>query len=138
MNHRLSLLWALIAGLVIVPLAGGTNALVIPLLLGGRWSGDAWLSPYQLIGGSALQFCLSAPLGLITFGLIRYWDAGNFVQTRLCCVFLTILSSLFWLFLCKCDIETMDSRSMYGLFILTFVWTLLFPVFALFASQPKV
>lgn len=76
MNRKISPFWALWAGFVMVPLACGVNALTIPLLIGRQTTFDAQLSWLQILQWSWLGFVFCAPLGFLTFTLIRHWNGA--------------------------------------------------------------
>jgi hypothetical protein len=129
--------WGVLIGVFIAPLACALNAALIEAYLrgfSGRISSD-WLPIW------VVMTFITAPQGLFTMRILETWQRDSHAARRASLV-LGLPAMLFW-FWCWHGLEMSaqwgrrDAMPLFAAFLLPFIWSLLFLVFALFARPPK-
>ena len=139
MERKLSPYWALIIGLIVVPLASGLNTMLVLRVTGqSGFDGRSAISQFWVCSVLALIF--STPLAMLTCGLIGYWNEGRFAFTRLFCSGLTAMAygawRLYYSVLGDYRLGTQEAAFACTILFLPLIWTFLFPVFVLCVREP--
>lgn len=138
MPRRISSTWAFLVGFIVVPFASALNGLVEFHSVTALSHRSPPVPDLGLCFFFALLF--STPLALITSFLICCWNEGYYVATRIFCGLMTcvcVVVGRAGSVLLASDEDRELNRFLCSILLLPLVWTLLFPVFALCARQPK-
>jgi hypothetical protein len=87
-----------------------------------------------------LSLIVTGPMGFLTTRLLQIWNKGDTGKARGLAFSCGVFSLFFWLW-ARTGLEIRwgqhSSITLVGALLLPFVWSMLFPLFALFARSPK-
>ena len=130
--------WGLIFGFAIAPVACALNAALLNYVLLGSLG-----APYGAsLSLAFLSMILTGPMGYLTTRLLEIWNKGDTSKARGLGLGCGVFSLFFWFW--AWDGLELSQRwgrhsaiSLYGALTLPCLWSLLFPLFAIFARPPR-
>jgi hypothetical protein len=128
--------WGLALGFFIAPIACVINATLLGILLGGWEAAPTG----QYLSITFLSLILTGPMGFLTTRLLQIWKKGDTGKARGMAFSCGVFSLFFWLW-ARTGLEIRwgqhSSPTLIGALLLPFIWSMLFPLFAIFARPPQ-
>lgn len=127
--------WGLAFGFLIAPFVCALNVTLLEAFTSGFWPRLWWL---ELLRGGFAALILTGPLGFMTSRLLEIWQGGDTSKARALGLGFGLFTGAFWAWWIVTWLETQTWGTLnWGLLALPFLWSILIPLFALFARAPK-
>lgn len=122
--------WAFVLSISVVPLACALNSTLFEVFFSGVH--QRFFSHF--LGTAISTILLTGPLGFMTNRLLETWQKGHFSQVRWHCFTFSVFAFVFWFWIWTKLSNTWSGHiSEIGALAIPFLWSILFPLSAIFA-----